>query len=222
MALVPAPDRGVWRLGKANDPLRYERLSKEDNDHAASNRWSVVSYGILYCASALDGCFAEALAPFRVDPELRALIGDEWSDSRFLPPGRLPQDWRTRHTLVRLAPDKEAGFLDVEDPRTLRALSTDRELAPGLAAFGVGRLTPAHIHGQDRRVTRLISAWALTQRTPDQRRRIHGIAYRSRFGMRRCWAVFSDVELEELERRPIWPETPGFREVQQEYGLTVL
>ncbi|WP_329077345.1 RES family NAD+ phosphorylase [Streptomyces niveus] len=217
--LTPAPERGVWRLGKAKDPRKYNQISREDDTRSGGNRWSMVSSGTLYCASELVGCFAEALAPFRVDPELRELIGDDWQDPYFMNPGTLPRDWRTRHTLVRLQPAKDARFLDVDDDDTLHALSQD--LKAELSEWGIADLTPDHIQGANRRVTRQIAAWAISQRDPQQGRLIHGIAYRSRFGMRQCWAIFNDVDLDEVERQPIWPETEGLLTVAEEFGLTV-
>ncbi|UUU45151.1 MULTISPECIES: RES family NAD+ phosphorylase [unclassified Streptomyces] len=219
LQLIAAPEHGVWHLGKAKDPLKYNKISKADNNRTGGNLWSLVGYGTLYCSSELDGCFAEALEPFRVDPELQALIADDWRTPDFMPPGTLPRDWRTRHTLVRLQPTKEARFLNIDDEEALRLLS--RELKDELAVLGVPTLTREHIRGSNRRVTRQIAAWAITQRTPEQGRLIHGIAYRSRFGMRQCWAIFSDVDLEEIEQQPIWPETEGLRTVADEYGLTI-
>ncbi|WP_330288689.1 RES family NAD+ phosphorylase [Streptomyces sp. NBC_00576] len=219
VSLIPAPERGVWRLGKAKNPRKYDKISREDDSRSGGNRWSLVSYGTLYCASDLDGCFAEALEPFRVDPELREFIGDDWNEPYFMNPGHLPQDWRTRHTLVRLQPAKEAQFLDVDDEQTLRTLS--EELKEELERFDITDLTPEHIQGTNRRVTRQIAAWAIAQRDPQQGRLVHGIAYRSRFGMRQCWAIFNDVDLEEVESQPIWPETEGLRRVAEEYGLTI-
>ncbi|MCX5151476.1 RES domain-containing protein [Streptomyces sp. NBC_00320] len=222
VVLVPAPDHGVWRLGKAKNPVKYERISQEDWSRTGGNRWSLVSYDILYCASRHDGCFAEALAPFRVDPKMREVIGDEWTKPSFMTPGKIPRDWTTRHILVRLQLPKEARFLDVDDERTLETLS--RELKDELAEQGVDRLTTEHIQGFNRRITRQISAWAITQRTgpSEQERLIHGIAYRSRFGMRQCWAVFNDVELKQEETSLIFPESEALRRVAEEYDLTML
>ncbi|MEK8172295.1 hypothetical protein NKH77_32560 [Streptomyces sp. M19] len=84
------------------------------------------------------------------------------------------------------------------------------------------KLTPGHIQGSDRRITRQISAWAISQRTSDQERLIHGIAYRSKFGMRQCWAIFSDVDLIQLESSLIFPEADALRTVADEFGLTLL
>ncbi|MEU8777108.1 RES domain-containing protein [Streptomyces sp. NPDC048606] len=223
VVLVPAPERGIWRLGKAKNPLTFETISREDASGKGGNRWSLITHGTLYCASEHDGCFAEALAHFRVAPGMREVIGDEWQGGpHHFPPGRLPRDWTTRHTLVRLQPPKDARFLDVDEERTLETLS--HELRDELAERGVRRLTPEHIQGFDRRITRLISAWAITRRTgPMERERlIHGIAYRSRFGMRQCWAVFNDVELKQEESSLVFPEAEALRRVADEYGLTML
>ncbi|WP_331738016.1 RES domain-containing protein [Streptomyces sp. NBC_01276] len=222
VSLIPAPERGIWRLGKSKNPVTYEKISQEDSDRTGGNRWSLVSYGTLYCASEHDGCFAEALAPFRVSPAMREVIADDWQEPYYMGPGKMPRDWTTRHTLVRLQPPKEARFLDVDDERTLKTLS--HELEDKLAEQGVDLLTTEHVQGFNRRITRLISAWAITQRTgpSEQERLVHGIAYRSRFGMRQCWAVFSDVALKQEESSLVFPEAEALRRVADEYGLTML
>ncbi|WP_435218284.1 RES family NAD+ phosphorylase [Streptomyces sp. bgisy034] len=217
--LVTAPEHGVWRLGKAKKPLTYNTIEASETDLLSGNRWSLVSYGTLYCASEIEGCFAEALEPFRVHPELRAVIQDDWHEPYFMPPGTLPLDWRTRHSLVRVQPDKKARFLDVNHDETLTAL--DRHLRPTLKELRIRALTDDHIQGPDRRLTRRIAAWAITQRTPHQARLIQGIAYRSRFASRQCWAIFSDCDLEYVETQPIWPESEGLSTVAKHYGLTI-
>ncbi|WP_330461606.1 RES family NAD+ phosphorylase [Streptomyces sp. NBC_00820] len=217
--LVPAPERGVWHLGKAKDPLRYNQIAADDADRSSGNRWSLVSDGTLYCASEFEGCFAEALAPFRVAHELRDVIKDDWLKPSYMPPGHLPRDWRTRHTLVRLMPDKDARFLDVDDEDTLCGIQ--RALEPTLAELDIEKLTHEHIQGSDRRITRTIAAWAVAQQNREQRPLISGIVYRSRFAARECWAVFQSTELAEVESQPIWPETEGLRTVAEEYGLTI-
>lgn len=217
--LTSAPDHGVWRLGKTKSPLKYNKIPANDTNLSSGNRWSLVSYGTLYCATEIEGCFAEALEPFRVDPELRAVIQDDWHEPYFMPPGTLPLDWRTRHTLVRLQPDKKARFLDVNDAATLAGLS--RNMHDSLHGLDVDELTAEHIQGPDRRVTRHIAAWAIAQRTPQQAQLIHGIAYRSRYAARQCWAVFSGCDLQQVETQPVWPETEGLSAVAQHYGLTI-
>ncbi|MET7290256.1 RES family NAD+ phosphorylase [Streptomyces sp. NPDC005573] len=217
--LVPAPERGVWHLGKAKDPVRYNQIAAVDADRSSGNRWSLVSGGTLYCASEFEGCFAEALAPFRVSSEMREVIEDDWPEPSYMPPGHLPRDWRTRHTLVRLMPDKDARFLDVDDEDTLRSIH--HRLRPTLAELDIARLTHEHIQGSDRRVTRAIAAWAVDQCDSARRPLISGIVYRSRFAARECWAVFEPTPLTEVESQPIWPEMEGLRTVAKEYGLTI-
>ncbi|MFF3013678.1 RES domain-containing protein [Streptomyces sp. NPDC057939] len=222
ISLIQAPERGIWRLGKANEPLKYDTISRQVASGSGGKPWSMASYGTLYCATDQEGCYAEALAPFRLHPTTLRDAVEDWKDPSYMPPGRLPRDWSTRRILVRLQPVKEARFLDVDDEETLEALS--RELRQELAALGVSRLTTADIQGFNPRVTRRISAWAITQRTgpSEQERLIHGIAYRSRLGLRQCWAVFGDVELKQVESSLVFPEAEALREVADECGLRML
>src|SRR5690606_13001647 len=84
-----------------------------------------------------------------------------------------------------------------------------------------GPLTDEHLHGRDRNVTRQIAAWAVSRRNQDQHQLFQGLTYRSSYGGRRCWAIWRDTELKEVERRPIQVEDPPLREVAEAYGLTV-
>ncbi|WP_372347241.1 RES family NAD+ phosphorylase [Streptomyces sp. KL116D] len=217
--LVPAPTDGVWRLGKTPDPLSYDILAAPDESSTAGNAWSASTYGTLYCASQQDGCFAEALAPFRVHPDMRELVDHDWHEPFFVGPGKMVRDWSAKHTLLRLEPAKDSRFLDVDDAHTLKALTV--LLAPQLAELGVtqAELTRDHIQGFHRRLTRAIARWAHTQRTAQGTPRIHGIAYKSRFGMRQCWAVFDNTTVDRLESTYVFPESEPLRTVAQEYGL---
>ncbi|MFD0056950.1 RES family NAD+ phosphorylase [Streptomyces sp. NPDC127168] len=217
--LIEAPEHGVWRLGKAKEPLKYNQIAAEDADLPGGNRWSLVGRGALYCASEIEGCFGEALDPFRVDPELKAIAEEDWPQPYYMSPGTLPLDWRTRHTLVRLQPDKEARFLDIDDDETLHTLTLD--LQHELAGFEVDKLTHDITQGPDRRITRTIAAWAVTQTAENGSPLIQGIAYRSRFAARQCWAIFAGVELHEVESQPVWPETEGLLAVARAYELTI-
>ncbi|MEU1500508.1 RES domain-containing protein [Streptomyces sp. NPDC005732] len=217
--LTAAPERGVWRLGKAKEPLKYNRIATEDTDRPSGNQWSLDHRGTLYCATDIEGCFAEALAPFRVHPKLRDIAQNDWPQPNYMPPGTLPRDWRTRHTLVRLLPDKNARFLNVDDEETISSLT--HALASELAEFDIETLSHEDMQGADRRITRSIAAWASDQKTPQDTLPIQGIAYQSRFAARQCWAIFEGVELEEAETQPVWLETEGLESVAAEYGLLV-
>lgn len=222
VVLVPAPDRGVWRLGKAKDPLKLNQVVPETVERSAAGRFSLLTYSILYCASDLAGCFAEALAAFRVDPRMRQLItpDDAARSTNKMQIGTVPSSWRHERILVRLTPAPGALFLDIDAEQT-RAVLAD-ELRSELEALGVhAPLTDKDIHGPDRRIARQIAAWSVAQRNGDGHRLVEGIAYRSGYGGRRCWAILGHAELIEQERRPIQAESVELQEVAREYGLTV-
>lgn len=62
-SLVPAPERGVWRLGKKNHPREYNRLEPETSQGSSAGRFSLATYGMLYCASDPAGCYAGRSRP---------------------------------------------------------------------------------------------------------------------------------------------------------------
>ncbi|MET8656943.1 RES domain-containing protein [Streptomyces griseus] len=218
--LALPPDRGVWRLGKSTDPLKFNRIEPETIEGSSAGRFSLFTYGMLYCASEPAGCYAEALAHFRVHPKMRELLADEPVAAGRMKLGHLASSWRDTHILVRLKLAPDARFLDVDAEATREVLR--RELRNEFAEWGVeGPLNEEHIHGRDRRVARQIAAWTVAQRNAEGHRLAQGIAYRSGYGGRRCWAVLSGTEYVEAERRPIFAESVELKEVAREYGLTV-
>ncbi|MFJ8004063.1 RES domain-containing protein [Streptomyces fagopyri] len=222
VALVPAPKRGVWRLGKGNSPLRYNQIEPETITGSAAGRFSLFTYGMLYCATDPAGCYAEALAGFRVDPQMRQFMATDEEDARpqQMRLGHLASSWRQERILVRLRPAAEARFLDVDAEETRKVLAD--ELKGDLSEWGIDApLEDHHIHGQDRRIARQIAAWSVAQRNSAGHQLIQGIAYRSGYGGRRCWAILSTTELTEAERRPVLAESVELQEVAREYGLTV-
>ncbi|MFE9816610.1 RES domain-containing protein [Streptomyces sp. NPDC005773] len=220
VVLACAPDRGVWRLGKASAPLKFNRVEPETIGGSSAGRFSLFTYGMLYCASEPTGCYAEALAYFRVHPEVRSLLADEPHKPGHMRIGHLASGWRDAHILVRLKLSAEARFLDVDADITREVLA--HELRHEFSEWGVdGELTDDHIHGKDRRVARQIAAWTVAQRNAEGHQLAQGIVYRSGFGGRRCWAVLSGTDYIEAERRPILAESVELQEVAREYGLTV-
>ncbi|MFF4445129.1 SAV_2336 N-terminal domain-related protein [Streptomyces sp. NPDC001502] len=218
--LVPAPERGIWRLARSREPLKYSYTLDDSGASGAQDRWSGPNQGTLYGASDIDGCFSEALAPFRVAPDMRDLVGEDWNtDAGFLAPGHIPRDWLTRHVLTRLLPPLEAHFLDVNDDATLQVLS--HVLRPELDYLGVERLTVSDMNGSERGISQGIGAWARAQRTPTGEHCIQGITFRSRWGGHRCWGIFEGVGVRQAETQPIRPETKGLQRVAAEFGLTV-
>lgn len=222
VALVPAPERGVWRLGKGNAPLQYNQIEPDTITGSAAGRFSLFTYGMLYCASDPAGCYAEALSSFRVDPHMRELMSGDEEPSRpqQMRLGHLASSWRQERILVRLKPAAEARFLDVDAEETREVLAD--ELKGDLHEWGVEPpLEDRHIHGRDRRIARQIAAWSVAQRNSAGHQLIQGMAYRSGYGGRRCWAILSTTELTPVEHRPVLAESVDLQEVAREYGLTV-
>ncbi|AXG82788.1 RES domain-containing protein [Streptomyces paludis] len=207
-------------MGKRDCPVKYNCLEPETALGNAAGRFSLFTYGTLYCATAHIGCYAEGLRTFRVSPKMRGLLTEDPSGRRAMANGHLPSGWREDHILVRLLPGAGTRFLDVDAESTREFLS--KELQVELADLGVsGLLTEEHVYGPDRRVARQIAAWAVAQRDREGHRLVQGIAYRSDYGGHRCWAVLSDVDLVEAERCPIRAEDVELRSVAVEYGLTI-
>lgn len=221
VTLIPAPHEGVWRLGRAKAPLRYNRVEPETASGSSAGRFSLYSYEMLYCASEITGCYAEALTPFRVHPTIRDLMRDaDLSNTDLMKIGDIPSSWREERILVRLKPSDKARFLDVDSEDTRKVLT--RELTTELHEWNItGPLTDDHIHGRDRRIARQIAAWAVSRRNEAGHQLVEGIAYRSGYGGRRCWAILRDTELKEVERRAIHAESAELQEVALEYGLTM-
>lgn len=212
---------GVWRIGRGNDPLRWPpRGALHLADAGSGNRFDSLtgSYSVLYFGTVLQACFGETLSRFRPNPRLTELgIDEDWKNLGYMRVGQVPAEWRTRRTAIRCALP-EVIFLDIESPDTLAVLQ--KELGPALAMMGVDELDVAVARGPDRRVTRLISQWAWQQETLGGDPRFGGLRYLSRLSTDwECWAVFDDVEIEELERRPILPSMPEAAEVADMWEL---
>lgn len=142
--------------------------------------------------------------------------------------GDIPADWRQRRTAVHVRfPDKGwnerfahgVKFLDIEAVETREALREDFE--PLLAFYKYDDLDVAVVRGHDRRITRYISQWAWERRDDEERPLYAGIRYLSRLNSEwECWAVFENVYLEELNRRPILANDPALQKIAKLYELT--
>lgn len=231
--LTPPPANGVWRVGRDPDPLAASKSSatSELSKPGTGNRFDspTGNYGVRYFGTTLDGCFGETLARFRADPLLAKVVGEEWREMGFMDIGDIPADWRQRRTAVRVGFPEEQGpnvrfpdgvrFLDIESFETREAMRSD--LAPLLAYYHYADLDVALVRGRDRRMTRHISQWAFEQADEEERPLYAGIRYLSRLNSDwECWAVFDEIELEELERRPIRSEDASYNRIGRQYGLT--
>lgn len=225
---VAAPDAGVWRIGRAPDPLaRSAPLDRAELDQPTTgNRFDspIGGYQTLYFASTLEGCFGETLARFRPDPALQKLLRKEWEEAGFMCIGDIPADWRQRRMAVNVKFPAEGRFshgvrfLDVEAIETREELRS--ELAEVLAYYGYKDLDISIVRGADRRVTRWIGQWAYDRRTADGQLAFAGVRYLSRLNSDwECWAVFNDVPIAELDRKPILANDPALQSVAKTYGL---
>jgi hypothetical protein len=210
-------------VGRNPEPLTVAAPKAHDlRSKRAGNRFDIAGAEVLYCASTLEGCFAETLARFRPKLELAALVADEWTAAGHLRPGSVPAGWRHRRTAVEVALDPGYRFLDVDDLDTHQFLRG--ELALGLAALGYDDLDLGLIRGPDRRVTRLVADWAYQQMADgaDDLYRFAGVRYVSRLSNDWvCWALFPGVELEQRQALPVEREMPPLVAVAERFGLRV-
>jgi hypothetical protein len=232
LSLTAPPAGGIWRVGRDPDPLAASKSSgsSELSKPGTGNRFDspTGSYGVRYFGTTLDGCFGETLARFRADPLLSKVIGSEWQEMGFMNVGDIPADWRQRRTAVRAGfPGGGQNakftdgirFLDIESMETREAMRED--LAPLLAYYHYPDLDIALVRGRDRRLTRYIGQWVFEQIDESGQPLYAGIRYLSRLNSDwECWAVFDDVEIEELERRPIRLEDVSYQRIANLYGLT--
>jgi hypothetical protein len=159
---------------------------------------------------------------------LSKVIGDEWQEMGFMNVGDIPADWRQRRTAVRVGfpPGGQNAkfpegvrFLDIESVETREAMRDD--FAPLLAYYHYPDLDVALVRGRDRRLTRYISQWVFEQVDENGQPLYAGIRYLSRLSTDwECWAIFDDVEIEELERRPIRSEDVSYQRIAKLYKLT--
>ena len=210
--IVQPPHDGVWRVGRAPDPLAPSPpLDPDDLDNPKTgNRFDspLGNYRALYFATTLDGCYGETLARFRPDTKLLAVIGSEWEDAGFMGIGEVPADWRQRRIAVQVRFPEDPRFsdgirfLDVDSGETRAALR--HELAATLAFYGYDDFDAGVVHAQDRRITRWIGQWAYNARDAEDRPVYAGIHYASRLDPKwECWAVFQDVPIVEIARHPV-------------------
>lgn len=189
----------------------------------AGNRFDspIGTYSVLYFGTKQEACFAETLARLRPSPALRDVVDSDWRDMGLMEVGAVAADWRHRRLAVRARPQLEdALFLDAEAPETLHELRD--ALASTLALYGFEDLDIGLVRGPDKRIPRAISYWAYVQGSEEEGITFSGVRYFSRLDSDlECWAVFDDIPLEELEKRPITPGLPALQRIARRYGLVI-
>ena len=219
VAVVVAPPEGIYRVGRVVDSMRPSFLDPaQANEPHMGNRYDNEHCGVIYLGTTPECCYAETLARFRPKPDLARLVAEDWK--HFMLPGNIPADWRERRRLVKAEVHPSEVFIDVEAIETREYLR--KELALGLSALGVDDLDVSDIRSGDRRIGRLISAWAY-QQVDDQGTALYaGIRYLSRLSSAwECWAAFDDIVVTRAEATEIGVADPALQEVCRLFKLTV-
>lgn len=183
----------------------------------AGNRFDVPGGGVLYCATAAVGCYAETLARFRPSAAVRVAVQDE--DPGFMVCGGVPADWRARRLKVILGAVSPLGFLDVEHPDTHEYLTT--VLARQIAALSVPVIDVSVIRGPNRLVTRAVAAWAYSATDNEGNPQYGGIRYLSRLGRHECWAIFDGTTVRQIARHTITRTDKDLLSVAEPWALNV-
>jgi len=206
----------------ASPPLPSSQLDQPNTGNRFDSPLGV--YRVLYFGTTIEVCYGETLARFRPDAQILALVKDEWRDAGFMDVGDIPADWRQRRIAVHVRLPATgrfahgARFLDVEALETREVLRV--ELAEILAFYGYKDLDVATVRGGDRRITRWIGQWAYERSDDDGNPVYAGVRYLSRLNTRwECWAIFDDVPIDEINRRPILRADEDFVRVARSYGL---
>ena len=224
LAVVQPPTAGVWRVGRARDPIEFpEPPAGEELEYKSTgNRFDSPTEDFRTCYFATEpvACFGETLSRFRPNPAL----ADAANEEGYMGIGQVPADWRHQRIIVqaKFAPTfarPDLRFLDVESLETREQLR--RDLAGILTVYGYSDLDVSTVRGGDRRITRWISKWAYEQRGAEGAS-FAGIRYLSRLSSEwECWAVFDDVGIIEIAREPIRRQDPSLLSVARRFDLTV-
>jgi hypothetical protein len=218
VGVVLFPVEGAYRVGRRAEPLSYSRISPFDAQTTMGNRYDVAGGGVLYCATNIEGCYAETLARFRPSPVvIAALDGNEMGRMNR---GSVAADWRLRREWVRAQCDHALPFLNVEDPATLAHLG--RVLVKELAALEVSQpLDVSLMRGSDRRIPRLVARWAHSQQDNAGTPEYSGIRYESKLGGYECWAIFDGTPIRVVESAIVSRDDQALVRVSQMFKLTV-
>lgn len=216
---VEFPVEPVYRIARTNGMLVGSRIRERDSRTQAGHRFDLVDSGVIYCATQLQGSFAEVLSPFRKTPSTRIHI-DQNVDSGLMNLGGIPADWRERRSIFLIDCVEPLPFLDIENPKTLSFF--DHELVKELFEIGINfPLDISLIRGSNRRLTRAISVWAANQMDEDGESLYSGIRYKSRLGDWECWAIFEETEVKIVRIQEIKRANPDLLAVADLYQLTI-
>lgn len=216
---IEFPINPVYRIARNDQLLTGSKIRPQDSLSQAGHRFDLLSGGVIYCATQLQGSFAEVLSSFRRAPSARIHFNPD-ADVGFMNQGSLPANWRELRSILRVTCVEPLPFLELENPKTLAYL--DVMLATQLCEFGFhSPLDVSMIRGSDRRITRAIATLVSNQMDSDGEFIYSGIRYFSRLGDWECWAIFEETDIEIVETRKIKVSDPDLSAIAALYQLTI-
>lgn len=228
LELVDGPRPGNYRIARSSYGALAPKERESDPDGSVNvdvwSRFDTIGR-TLYSTDDRVTSFMELLAPYRteINGARRALQKDaddmgipldqywtmvvaDWDEAGTMKARWLPRAWREGRSIYQIT-YPPGGWVDIASTNTLTALS--HHLEDELADLGItGGLTLAHIAGDDRAVTTLISLWIRDAATLVDGTQPLGIRFISKHGHPAgrtgiCWAYWmrqTDAGLKEPVR----------------------
>ncbi|MFC5177499.1 RES domain-containing protein [Nocardioides taihuensis] len=209
LRLVPSRGEVIHRLAKESYGAMNPPERVEGTNRAAWGRFDVPGRPVIYGATPMAACYAEALAYFRVaediattklgdmfddlegaaaDRPLADVVSQEWAAKNHMPPNGVPAGWRNERLIYALRLPASGWFVDVCHADTIAQL--DAQFRDVLEGKGIARLTQAHLLGDDRDSTTMFSEW-FWRLTLDDGSRPHGVRFPSKHGANYfCFAIY--------------------------------
>jgi hypothetical protein len=206
LALARATGESVFRIAKSSyGPMNPVQRDLTEDPRAWS-RFDVGGHRTIYAASPAAGAYAESLAAFRPELDvkltdlfddedplesrtLRDVVGQEWDQLACgFKPGYLPASWRRERLEYRLTLPSDGWFVDIENSASIAAIAGS--IGGELAGLGLKQLTVANLRSETRAVTTTIATWVHGQVLEDGSLP-HGIFYGSKHGSNWSnWAIW--------------------------------
>lgn len=162
IATANLPIGGVWRIERTEPNTKdFQRPdpANDSNPHGG-NRFDSFSgnYGTLYFGTNLETCFAETLAEFRLELQLKVFADPDSKTMHWLRPASVPANWRILRVAVRAGVDSDLAFVDINHPSTLAEYLYSMNDTGGHPLWNGIRYVSRHGEGQE--------CWAVFDHAP--------------------------------------------------------
>lgn len=252
LQLTAAQSQNAWRVAQTQygpinpQPRPQDRPGANVDAWKSWQRWDVPGRRTIYAADTKQVAYAEVLGWFKrrledqpgsgldlskyLDDIPDAASGwtavkDEWGNQ--LPPYTLPASWRHDRLMYRVTVPTSGWFANITTFQSMTAV--EKAMGPQLALLDVPQIDLSLLSSARRDVTCEISEW-VHGLTLDDGNLPHGIAYPSRHGGDRCWAIWLrriDDGLDPTSELTIANRgtainryDPDFKNVLDRFGLT--